>query len=210
MRIPVVFLTGALTGFLLLAVAYEHDPLAAWDDDAAMWVARHLPLALEVLARPLSWAGGWIGITLLTVVAAIVLVHGRAWLDIAFLLAAVIGSQVAVALMKEWFDRPRPIVDPVVDLPSSASFPSGHAVSGSACLGAVAVLAAERLPTARARRWLWASTVIAGVGVGASRVALGVHYVTDVVAGWCFGLAWLAACLLVRDAVRRDPRPRVS
>lgn len=196
---------AALTLFVLLAVAYEHDPLASWDDEVAVWIAGHLPLALEALARPFSWVGGWIGITLLTAGAAVVLLRGRAWLDLGFLLAAVVGSQVAVALLKTWFDRPRPAIDPVVDLPPSASFPSGHAASGSACLGAVAVLAVERLPTPRARRWLWTAAVIAGLGVGASRVALGVHYVTDVVAGWCLGLAWLALCLLVRDALGRWP-----
>jgi undecaprenyl-diphosphatase len=91
--------------------------------------------------------------------------------------------------------------------PPSSSFPSGHAAEGVAGLGALAILAAERLPDRRARTWLWIAVVGAGVAVGLSRIALGVHYVTDVVAGWCFGLAWLAGCLLVRN---RASRPDVS
>ena len=91
-------------------------------------------------------------------------------------------------------------------LPDSASFPSGHASAGIASLGAVAVLVAERLPTHRARVWLWVVTLVLGVAVGSSRIALNVHYVSDVVAGWCLGLAWLAGCLLVRDGVRRRTR----
>jgi undecaprenyl-diphosphatase len=189
-------------GFVLLAVAYRHDPLAGWDRDVAVWVADSLPQWLEWLARPFSWLGGAVGITVLTVAASLALLRERAWLDLGFLLAAVLGSQVVVALLKLWFDRPRPDVDPVVPLPSSASFPSGHATSGAAALGAVAILAAERLPSARARRWLWGLTIAAGLAVGASRVALGVHYVSDVLAGWCLGVAWLAGCLLARDALR--------
>jgi undecaprenyl-diphosphatase len=127
--------------------------------------------------------GGWIGITALTVVAAILLLRQRAWLDLGFLLVAVLGSQLPVALLKLWFDRPRPDVGRAIPLPSSASFPSGHAAGGVACLGAVTVLAAERLPFRGARTWLWTVAVAAGVAVGLSRIALGVHYVSDVLAG---------------------------
>ena len=62
------------------------------------------------------------------------------------------------------------------------------------------MLLTERLQSRRARAWVWAGTIVLGMAVGLSRIALNVHYVTDVLAGWCFGLAWLAACLLARDA----------
>lgn len=193
----------ALGGFVALAVVYQHEPVAGWDADVVVWVAGNLPAWVEWLARPFSWLGGWIGIAVLTVAAGLALARERAWLDLGFLLTAALGSQVTVAFLKLWFDRPRPDDDPAIVLPSSASFPSGHAAAGAATLGAVAVLAAERLPSPRARRWLWTATAALGLAVGLSRIALGVHYVSDVLAGWCFGLAWLAGCLLVRDAVRR-------
>jgi len=169
------------------------------DVDVVKWVASDLPHALELAARPFSWLGGWIGLTVLGVAMALVLVRERAWADLVFLAAALLGTNLAVSLLKGWFDRERPDVAPAVPLPESSSFPSGHAAEGVAGLGALAVLAAERLPDRRARTWLWGVVVVAGVAVGLSRIALGVHYVTDVLAGWCFGLAWLAACLIVRD-----------
>jgi undecaprenyl-diphosphatase len=156
----------------------------------------------ESLARPPSWIGGWIGLTALGIVMTIVLLRERAVLDLTFFLAAFAGSQVLVALLKTLFDRPRPEAGSAIALPSSASFPSGHATAGAASLGAAAVLAAERLPSRRARAVLWTTTVLLGVAVGLSRIALNVHYVSDVVAGWCLGIAWLSACLLVRESIR--------
>lgn len=199
----VVSLLGfALVGFAVLAVAYDHDPLAAVDRDVSEWVARELPGWVQWTARPFSWLGGWIGLTALGIAAGIVLVRERAWLDLAFFLTAYLGSQLVVALLKDWFDRPRPDAGAAVPLPESAAFPSGHAAAGAASLGALAVLAADRLPS-RARVWLWSVVVVLGVAIGLSRIVLNVHFVTDVLAGWCLGLAWLAACLLVRSFAAR-------
>ncbi len=190
-----------VAGFVLLAACFDQDPVAAFDEDVARRVAERVPGWLEALARPFSWIGGWTGIAALCVVVLFVLARERAWLDLAFFATAVLGSQLAVALLKGWFDRPRPSAGSAVPLPESAAFPSGHATAGVAALGAAAVLAAERLPDRRGRVWLWVAVVALGLAIGLSRVILNVHYVTDVLAGWCFGLASLAACLLVRDAV---------
>ncbi|HSI97130.1 MAG TPA: phosphatase PAP2 family protein [Gaiellaceae bacterium] len=191
-----------LAAFVALALGYEHDPLETIDRETSSWVARELPDVVEWSARPFSWLGGWIGLTALAITTGFLLVRNRLWVDLAFLLAAFLGGQAVVAVLKELIGRLRPDVGSAVPLPSSLAFPSGHAAAGAASLGAVAVLVAERLPTRRARAWLWSCTIVLGVGVGLSRVALNVHYVTDVVAGWCLGLAWLAACLLARDHLR--------
>ena len=193
---------AAAAGFVVLALAYDREPLASFDTDVAEWVAQSMPGWAEALARPFSWLGGWIGITVLSVTAVILLVRERSWLDLGFLLVAVAGSQIVVAFLKAWFNRPRPDVGSAVPTPSSAAFPSGHATAGVASLGAFVLLAAERLPNRRDRAWLWSLAVVLGLAVGLSRIVLNVHYVTDVLAGWCLGLAWLAACLLVRDVVR--------
>jgi len=198
----VALLAVGLTGFVLLAVLYDREPLTTLDQEVAQHVAASMPSSVESLARPFSWLGGWIGLTVLGIVAGVLLVRERAWLDLGFFLTAFVGSQLAVSLLKEGFDRPRPHAGSAVPLPESSSFPSGHATAGAASLGALAVLAAERLESQRARVWLWTAVLLLGAAVGLSRIALNVHFVTDVVAGWCLGLAWLAACLLARDALR--------
>ena len=192
---------------MILAVLYDHDPLAELDHDVAEWVAAELPAWAEALARPFSWLGGWIGLTIVGIVAGIWLVRERAWLDLAFLVGTFAGVQVAVLLAKDGFDRARPDVGSAVPLPESSAFPSGHAAAGVAGLGAVVVLLAERLPSRKARAWVFGSTVVLAVAVGASRVALNVHFVTDVLAGWCFGLAWLACCLWLRETIRVRASP---
>jgi undecaprenyl-diphosphatase len=139
--------------------------------------------------------------TALAIAISIMLVRERFWVDLAFLLTAIVGSQIVVAVLKAWFERPRPDVGSAIALPSSASFPSGHATAAVAGFGAAAVVIAERLP-APARVWVWTAVIAGGLAVGLSRIVLNVHYVTDVLAGWCLGLAWLAACLLVRSRAR--------
>ena len=202
LRVAWALLVAGAVGFALLAVGYGHDPLASLDSGVSERVARDLPTWVEWLARPFSWIGGWIGLTALGIVAVVLLVRERAWLDLAFFLTAFLGCQLAVALLKQGFDRTRPAAGSAVPLPDSASFPSGHAASGAASLGAVTILVTERLSSRRARTRIWIVAVVLGVAIGLSRIALNVHYVTDVLAGWCFGLAWLAACLLVRDVIR--------
>jgi undecaprenyl-diphosphatase len=195
-------LVGSALAFVALALGYEHEPLASLDGDIARWMATELPAWVEWLVRPFSWLGGWIGLTALGTAAGILLARERAWLDVAFFLAAFVGTQLLVALLKAFFDRARPDVGSVVPLPESAAFPSGHAAAGAASFGALAVLLAERLPSRRLRGRFWLVVVALGLAVGLSRIALNVHFVTDVVAGWCLGLAWLAACLLVRERLR--------
>ena len=201
-RALLLVLVGAVAGFVALALAYDHHPLSFVDREVAERVAASMPSWAQSLARPPSWIGDWIGLTGVGIVVTVVLLRERAWLDLAFFLTTFAGSQLVVAFLKAWFDRPRPDVGSGIALPTSASFPSGHATAGVASLGAAAVLAAERLPSRRARRWLWALVVAIGVAIGLSRIVLGVHYVTDVLAGWCLGLAWVAACLLLRSRAR--------
>jgi undecaprenyl-diphosphatase len=110
-----------------------------------------------------------------------------------FVVATGLGLAVLVPTTKALADRARPIVaDPVVAQPENASFPSGHAMTSLVAWGVLVLLA---LPAVRrrARPWLVLAGVVVVLAVGFTRLALGVHFVSDVLAGWALGAAWLIA-----------------
>lgn len=121
--------------------------------------------------------------------------------------ASVLGGMLISHLLKEVFDRPRPDLDHAVRV-FTASFPSGHAT-----LSAVTFLTLAALLTrARARRgvkiYFVSVAIILTVLTGVSRIYLGVHYPSDVLAGWCVGAAWAILCWIVALRIqRRQPDP---
>jgi undecaprenyl-diphosphatase len=107
------------------------------------------------------------------------------------------GIHLAVTpVLKEVFDRPRPDQGSPIGLPSSDSFPSGHASGSVVTFALLALFGMERWP--ERSRLFWGLAAALSLGVGASRVVLNVHFLTDVLAGFSLGLAWLAGCLLLR------------
>ena len=107
-----------------------------------------------------------------------------------FVLASVTGGYLCTNFLKFGFDRPRPeYLTPLVRI-YSASFPSGHAALSAIAYLTLATLLARAQSTHGARLYFMAIALSLTLLVGLSRVYLGVHYPTDVLAGWCFGCAW--------------------
>jgi membrane-associated phospholipid phosphatase len=201
-RLLAAVLALALVAYAAIAAdVVEGGRVSAHDEDLSEWVAGSMPTAAEWLARALSWVGGWVGVTVVVAVAVLWLSR-RGRLATGVLLAAVaLGGQLVNSITKEGYDRPRPTAGSPVELPSSTSFPSGHAMSGIAVFGLLGLLAAGELSSRPAR--ITAIAVGFGLGalIGASRVVLNVHFLTDVLAGAALGLAWLSLCLLVASVV---------
>jgi undecaprenyl-diphosphatase len=196
------WLVAAVLGAALAAYAaiaadvVEHGRLSALDEDLSAWVARSMPTAAEWIARVLSWVGGWIGVTIVVVVVLVWLLRrGEAALA-ALLVVVVLGGQLLNAVSKDGYDRQRPTAGSPIELPSSSSFPIGHAMTGIAVFGLLGLVFARELASARARAAAIVAGFALGVLVGASRVVLNVHFLTDVLGGAALGLAWLAVCLL--------------
>lgn len=128
----------------------------------------------------------------------------------AFLVAAHLGGWMACTLIKESMARSRPTVLAQLDAVSTYSFPSSHAWNAMTLYGGLAVAAAI-LPGPGRRLWIVATALSMALLIGISRLALGVHWPSDIVAGWCGGVASLGICyrlILVPSGVgaRRQPR----
>lgn len=133
------------------------------------------------------------------VAASLWLLYRRAWLLLGTWVLSVAGVGLCVRLIKHAVARDRPEVRWVME--QGYSFPSGHSAGTLVCYGMLAWLV---IAMARPRRagWVVALAALVVLCVGASRVLLGAHYVSDVLAGWLLGLAWLSLVLGAADAAR--------
>jgi undecaprenyl-diphosphatase len=119
-----------------------------------------------------------------------------------FVAATMVSGEFANFILKHLFNRPRPTVVPELRV-VTPSFPSGHAMESAIVyltLGAVLMRVAERRPT---KIYCLAVAVLLTVLVGLSRVYLGVHYPSDVIAGWTVGFLWAAICWMVAERFER-------
>jgi uncharacterized protein (TIGR03382 family) len=123
------------------------------------------------------------------------LVRRRRWRSAVMLLFVCLGALMLNRGMKLAFGRPRPLLWPRLIEEVSYGFPSGHALGALVLYGFLAYLLAQRYP-GKARSVYLAAGVLIG-GIGLSRLYLGVHYPTDVLAGYGVGWLWLSGCLWV-------------
>ncbi len=188
--------------FTLLAAAFARGgQVVAIDDDVSRWVAGNVPGGVEWIARLFTWLGGVVGTVVVAGVAVISLWRASRRADAMFVVLAVLGITVLVAVLKAVYQRARPDLGTAIPLPGSYSFPSGHAATAVVLYGALGLLAAQRARSPlRAAGWLAAAAFIS-FAIGASRVLLNVHFVSDVAAGFAVGLAFLCCCAIVRDVL---------
>ncbi|WP_240610067.1 phosphatase PAP2 family protein [Sphingomonas pokkalii] len=122
----------------------------------------------------------------------------------ALLLAgSMLGASTFNALLKLIWQRPRPELVPHLAEVSNASFPSGHAMTSAAVYLTLAVMLAQTESSRWARAYLLAFAVLIVLLIGCSRVYLGVHWPSDVLAGWCFGTLWALAMFAINARLHR-------
>lgn len=182
---------GALAVGALLVMVQHHALLARYDSSAARWGADHATSTSTQVLRQISVLGGTFAMIVIAVVIAVAeWIRSRRAAALAFMATVIIGQVVIMNVTKYLVDRGRPDIRQLTGF-SGSSFPSGHATTAAATFAAVAFL----LGRARSRRTkaVYAGVAAAiAVGVATTRVLLGVHWLTDVLAGLALGWGWFA------------------
>lgn len=159
-------------------------------------------------AIDLSALGGFTFIWLFTAVTTGFLALVKRWAALGIFLAAIVGASVLNALFKFSFHRDRPMVVPHLAEVSNSSFPSGHAMISAATYMTVGALLAHTQPSRAVRIYLLSLAAVLSILIGLSRLYLGVHWPSDVLAGWAFGSAWALLFWIIsrgaEQAVRGD------
>ena len=178
----------------------------------------------NLLYRLLRWIGAHVqgfykavGVFLIiglvvVLIASVFLWSSRHHYSAALLWVSMLGAGFVNAALKVSFNRPRPDVFPWrTQHVGLASFPSGHAMTSIVVYGTLAFLIARLAPTRFLRRLTWTLAILVILLIGWSRLYLGVHYPSDVLAGFVMGTAWAVICGLGIEAVRyfRSRRPMV-
>jgi membrane-associated phospholipid phosphatase len=187
-------LAGSLFAFAHIAEDYlTHDPLVDWDVRFAFWLHAHSSDGLVTLFKVVTFAGNSLVLLAVVSVAAVGFARRGRLNAAAVLILALGGAGVLNGLFKLIFQRPRPELA-FVHL-ETYSFPSGHAAAATATFATLAFLVGHR-----SRPWRTLAAAATAVAlivlVGFSRLYLGVHYLSDVLAGTSFGLTWASVCLI--------------
>ena len=221
-RIPALGLRSALAllavvvglfPFLVLwrVVVDRWPPLARLDGSVADVLndaVRDDPALVEAL-RAVTDLGGTPTAAVVMGGATVLLAMRRRWRPAMFLAVTGIGLLILIPLTKALIDRARPVVDvAVVAPPENASFPSGHSMASLVVWVSIVLVARPHLPRP-AHPFVWSGVAVVVAAVGFTRLALGVHFVSDVLAGWALGAAWVGASATVfwiwQRSSGRDP-----
>jgi len=209
-----IVVAGGLWGFVELAEVARDTTAHAFDTDIMLAFREASrpddpigPLWLEEAVRDITALGSVVVLVLVTAAAIFYLLLIGWWRQALVVIVAVGGGQIVSSLLKLGIDRPRPdLVSHLVNV-QTLSFPSGHAMMAAVTYLTLGSMLAGIVPGRSTRIYVLGVAILITLLVGVSRVYLGVHWPSDVLAGWCAGFAWATLCWLVERRVLTGARP---
>ena len=205
--LPLALALGVLTigawAFGAIAEEMAEGDTATSDQRVADWLHGRATDPLTDVFRVFTWTGNG-GFLAIVVAFAAVLLWRRGYVtDALFVVFAFVGAEVITFGMKQGFRRERPFFEDPVATATSFSFPSGHSLVSLAVYGSIAIVVARHAPSRRVAVAVIGLAAAWILAIGFSRLYLGVHFLTDVVAGFAAGAAWLALLYLALEARTR-------
>jgi undecaprenyl-diphosphatase len=161
------------------------------------------PSVLTEVARDFTALGGGAFITLVVVGVAVFLLLMKKRHALVAILVATGGGWLLSSLLKNAFARPRPSLVPHLSIVHSSSFPSGHSMIAAVVYLTLASMLVPLVASRALKAYVVVTALFIVAAVGMSRVLLGVHYPSDVAAGWLVGAAWALVCGAVMRALQR-------
>lgn len=193
---------GGTWGFAELAGHVSGGGTQAFDDAVLQWLGQHRTKPLDAFMLDVTALGTSSVVAMVVGVAALFLWLNKHKHSAILLLVSTFGGVLLNNLLKFGFSRPRPDIIPWATTATFYSFPSGHAMSATVVYSTVAYLAGRLQRTHRARLAVAVVATLVVFIICLSRLYLGVHYPSDVIAGIIIGLAWAAFCMATLEAIQ--------
>lgn len=200
----VLLIVAGVWAFVAILGEVREGDTKRFDERVILFFGAHQgPPWLREAGRDLTALGG---VTVLTLTTAAVLGFlllmrrfGMVWL----VLVAILGGFVLSMVLKDVIDRPRPQLVPHGSLVYTSSFPSGHSMLSAVTYLTLGSLLGRTVRSRLVKLYFLFVAMLLSFLIGVSRVYLGVHWPTDVLAGWCAGLAWALLCWVVARELQR-------
>jgi undecaprenyl-diphosphatase len=215
----IAIVSGLILAFLQIADEMIEGEMEAFDQailmlfrDPANLETTIGPVWLHEMVRDITALGSFSLLGLIVVGVCIYLLLARMRAEALLVVTSVVGGTILSTLLKMGYNRPRPDLATMSEQ-FTASFPSGHAMLSAVTFLTLGAVLSRFAPTRPLRFFTIGMAVLLTLMVGVSRLYMGVHYPSDVLAGWCLGAAWALLCSTVAmylqrtGSVRKDALP---
>ena len=192
---------AAVALFTAIAGGVRRGWTQDFDDAVLRWLQLHRSPALDKFMLEMTVLGSGSVLIVMVITASLFLWLTKHHWSVYVLAFGLVGGEVLNSVLKAWFDRPRPTSVLWLTQVTSFSFPSGHAMESMIAYGSIAYLIGRLEPTLLLRRVTWGVAIIIVGLIGFSRMYLGVHYPSDVIAGYLIGIAWVGLVAATIEAV---------
>lgn len=205
----IAIISGLILAFLQIADEMIEGEMEAFDNTILMWFRDPTnvdqvigPEWVHEMVRDITALGSFSLLGLIVMVVCICLVLNRMRSAAVLVLVSVIGGTILSTVLKMSYNRPRPDLA-AMSTQFTSSFPSGHAMLSAVTFLTLGAVLARLAPTRALQIFSIGIAIFLTLTVGMSRIYMGVHFPSDVLAGWCLGAAWALLCSTVAMVLQR-------